>query len=907
MSYQPFDRNPSGIVFFTNGGTEPVYDSDSNFILATGSPGYIQAPNLRISNGGKIGSVGATGAIDIASNGNVTFSNDVSVGGSLVVNGTLTSVNTDNILVKDPLILLSSGNIANTNDIGFFGQYSTSNYLGLFSDASDSNKFKLFTGLTAVPTTTVNTGGGGYTVGTLVANLEGNVTGNSTTATTLQNSRFIGVSGMMTGSGLFNGSADQVPNITAHHSLITAQTAATSANSSDEILIAVGTNLRKITKSNFISGLGAMTNFKISDGLGNIVTIDDNDTLLFRGGTAISFAVSGESVSGILNAAVAGTGLTMSNQILHVGAGAGITVAADTVAVTDGSGILVNTGGVHANLVNYTVQSVAAQSVTTTASRTYAVQVNGSDQLVVNVPWVDTDTNTTYTAGTGLSLNGTVFNLASSAAGSGLAIDANGLHIDLNEYSSVAIASGDRLFTLDQNAVTEQLTTISDLGSYLASQANAGIGSLGDGKLTIDLSEYVTPVAFASGDSFLVLDSDGITEQRGTVSQLGSYMAGTNVTAAGDGKLSVTDATIEGVVFTTANFVDSSRIDFTATAGQSVTADLVANSVSETYLTTSVAGVGLAGGNGTALTIDLNEYSSVAIASGDRLFTLDSNNATEQLTTISNLGSYLAGTNVTAAGDGKLSVTSATIESVVFTSANFVDSTEIDFTVTAGDSVTAIVINDSITDTKLRNSAALSVIGRSANSTGDPADIAAGTDNQVLRRSGTSLGFGAINLASSDAVTGDLAFSNLAQGSALSVLGVTGNATADVASIAAGVDGHVLRRSGTTLAFGTVATAGLANGSVTEEKRFRDVVTLTAGTAQVVAVGEILLCNAASGPISISSLPAHSEGKIIRIKKTDSSTNTVTISVNLDGSQKILYSQYESLTIVSDGSNWHII
>ncbi len=61
-----------------------------------------------------------------------------------------------------------------------------------------------------------------------------------------------------------------------------------------------------------------------------------------------------------------------------------------------------------------------------------------------------------------------------------------------------------------------------------------------------------------------------------------------------------------------------------------------------------------------------------------------------------------------------------------------------------------------------------------------------------------------------------LAFSKLAQGSALSVLGVTGNATANLASIAATASsGAVLRESGGTLAFGTVATAGIANNAVT--------------------------------------------------------------------------------------------
>lgn len=62
-----------------------------------------------------------------------------------------------------------------------------------------------------------------------------------------------------------------------------------------------------------------------------------------------------------------------------------------------------------------------------------------------------------------------------------------------------------------------------------------------------------------------------------------------------------------------------------------------------------------------------------------------------------------------------------------------------------------------------------------------------------------------VNLA--NGVTGDLPFANLTQGAALSVLGVTGNAIADVASIAAGTDNNVLRRSGTTLAFGTINLA----------------------------------------------------------------------------------------------------
>jgi hypothetical protein len=81
-------------------------------------------------------------------------------------------------------------------------------------------------------------------------------------------------------------------------------------------------------------------------------------------------------------------------------------------------------GGVE--LFSDTVQSVAANAVSATASRSYGVQVNSDGQAVVNVPWTDTDTNTTYSAGNGISLAGTVFSVA---AGTGLTQDTSGLSL----------------------------------------------------------------------------------------------------------------------------------------------------------------------------------------------------------------------------------------------------------------------------------------------------------------------------------------------------------------------------------------------------------------------------------------------------------------------------------------------
>jgi hypothetical protein len=56
-------------------------------------------------------------------------------------------------------------------------------------------------------------------------------------------------------------------------------------------------------------------------------------------------------------------------------------------------------GGIE--LFSDTDQTVAANAVSATAARTYGVQLNAAGQGVVNVPWVDTDTDTVYTHPTG--------------------------------------------------------------------------------------------------------------------------------------------------------------------------------------------------------------------------------------------------------------------------------------------------------------------------------------------------------------------------------------------------------------------------------------------------------------------------------------------------------------------------
>lgn len=79
-----------------------------------------------------------------------------------------------------------------------------------------------------------------------------------------------------------------------------------------------------------------------------------------------------------------------------------------------------------------------------------------------------------------------------------------------------------------------------------------------------------------------------------------------------------------------------------------------------------------------------------------------------------------------------------------------------DVTAAAGSNATVIAAN-AVTDAKFRQSAGLSVVGRSANTTGNVADITAANDGEVLRRSGTALGFGTLAAGAYAANTAPLA------------------------------------------------------------------------------------------------------------------------------------------------------
>lgn len=88
-------------------------------------------------------------------------------------------------------------------------------------------------------------------------------------------------------------------------------------------------------------------------------------------------------------------------------------------------------------------------------------------------------------------------------------------------------------------------------------------------------------------------------------------------------------------------------------------------------------------------------------------------------------------------------------------------------TATGPGSVAATIAANTVSNSNIRQSGALTVIGRASNSTGNVADITANFDGQVLVRGGTALSFNSIDLANTGSISGILPIGNGGTGSAI--------------------------------------------------------------------------------------------------------------------------------------------
>lgn len=166
------------VVAGTSGGltsnSSGVFVVASDGLVANGSGLHVgQANGITVAAdtvGVLTGSTLSVNASGVHVNSSLSIT-DLSLSGNLTVLGTLSTIDTTNLTVKDSLIELANGNASSDLlDIGLYGQFGSTGakYTGLFRDATDG-VYKLFTGSQTEPTTTVDTGAAGYTTATLEA------------------------------------------------------------------------------------------------------------------------------------------------------------------------------------------------------------------------------------------------------------------------------------------------------------------------------------------------------------------------------------------------------------------------------------------------------------------------------------------------------------------------------------------------------------------------------------------------------------------------------------------------------------------------------------------------------------------------------------------------------------------
>jgi hypothetical protein len=268
----------------------------------------------------------------------------VSFLGDIVVYGTQSIINSENLAVNDNLIYLNEGSTITNPDLGIVGNYNDGTYAhtGIFRDASDSGTWKVFKGYTPEPSGTIDTAHASFALADFKAEA---FTGTSFSGQILSTNGVVSgssqVIGILSSLNTYTGSNDTT-NTTQNTRLTALEASASTALSTNNTQATSITNLNSATASLMIEtanleAFSASALTRLSDLEGKDISItltgDVTGTGTITNLANVSFAttISANSVAlgtdttgDYVASLVAGTGVTLSN---NSGEGATPTVA----------------------------------------------------------------------------------------------------------------------------------------------------------------------------------------------------------------------------------------------------------------------------------------------------------------------------------------------------------------------------------------------------------------------------------------------------------------------------------------------------------------------------------------------------------------------------------------------------
>lgn len=401
----------SAAVTGTGTKTLSLTQQDANVVTATWTDQGITTIN---GTANQIAATTVGNTTTLAFTNDVTMPNNLVVSGNLTINGTATYVNTQAISAKDPLFeVANDNNTTDAVDIGYYGRYFDSaqtrvEFTGLFRDASDAGKFKFFTGLTVEPTNVVDTTGTGYTVGTLVANVEGNLAGTANAANQLSTARSISATGDAAWTVNFDGSANATAALTLANTGVTATTYGTTTSvptiavdAKGRITSASNTNIAfPVTTVNGFSGTVVLTTSDVAEGTNQYFTSARAQASITGGASSVVTAnlTASRALVSDGSGKIAASASTTATEVSYL---AGVTSAIQTQlnsklnlsggTLTGGlsgttlglSGALTGTSAAFSGNVNITANNILNEGVAASIIRQNGA--NGNNGLLVDV------------------------------------------------------------------------------------------------------------------------------------------------------------------------------------------------------------------------------------------------------------------------------------------------------------------------------------------------------------------------------------------------------------------------------------------------------------------------------------------------------------------------------------------